>query len=161
MWIDQLDLRERAVVSDGLAQIERAAAVMSERWCRRRHDDGQTDDGSHEGDASRKSAVERDRCSRMSVARERNPMLIQRVVVASVVTLLAAINAGAATSPMADAAEKQNRDAIRSLLRQKADVNAPQVDGTTALHWAVRLDDLDVADLLLRAGAKVTAVNRD
>src|SRR5215831_16060674 len=72
-----------------------------------------------------------------------------------------ASTAWAATSPMADAAEKQNRDAIRSLLRQKADVNAPQVDGTTALHWAVRLDDLDVADLLLRAGAKVTAVNRD
>jgi uncharacterized protein len=88
-------------------------------------------------------------------------MSIQRVVVASVVMLLAALNAGAATSPMADAAEKQNRDAVRSLLRQKVDVNAPQVDGTTALHWAVRLDDLDMADLLLRAGAKVTAVNRD
>jgi len=56
---------------------------------------------------------------------------------------------------------KQNREAVRSLLRQKADVNAPQVDGTTALHWAVRLDDLDTADLLIRAGAKVSAANRD
>src|SRR5215470_1761365 len=69
--------------------------------------------------------------------------------------------AAAASSPVADAAEKQNREAIRTLLRQKADVNAPQVDGTTALHWAVRLDDLDTADVLIRAGAKVNATNRD
>jgi uncharacterized protein len=72
-----------------------------------------------------------------------------------------AATAAAASSPMADAAMKQNREAIRSLLRQKADVNAPQVDGTTALHWAVRLDDLDTADLLIRAGARVSAANRE
>jgi ankyrin repeat protein len=72
-----------------------------------------------------------------------------------------AATAAAASSPMADAAMKQNREAIRSLLRQKADVNAPQVDGTTALHWAVRLDDLDTADLLIRAGAKVSVANRE
>jgi ankyrin repeat protein len=88
-------------------------------------------------------------------------MSIRRVIVSSVVTLLAAVNAGAATSAVADAAEHRNREAIRLLLRQKADVNVAQVDGTTALHWAVRLDDLDMVDLLLRAGAKVTAVNRD
>jgi ankyrin repeat protein len=46
------------------------------------------------------------------------------------------------------------------LLQRKADVNAPQVDGTTALHWAVRLDDLDTAELLIRAGANVSAANR-
>jgi ankyrin repeat protein len=72
-----------------------------------------------------------------------------------------AATAAAASSPMADAAMKQNREAVRLLLRQKADVNAPQVDGTTALHWAVRLDDLDTADLLIRAGAKVSAANRE
>jgi ankyrin len=54
-----------------------------------------------------------------------------------------------------------NRDAVRSLLQQKANVNAPQVDGTTALHWAVRADDLETADLLIRAGANVSAANRD
>ena len=32
---------------------------------------------------------------------------------------------------------------------------SPQVDGTTALHWAVERDDLDMADLLIRAGARV------
>src|SRR5262245_18067518 len=79
----------------------------------------------------------------------------------AVVSIGFASAAWAATSPMADAAEKQNRDAIRSLLRQKADVNAPQIDGTTALHWAVRLNDPATADLLIRAGAKVNAANRD
>jgi len=88
-------------------------------------------------------------------------MSLRQIVVGGLVVLLSSATAGAASSPMADAAMKQNREAVRSLLRQKADVNAPQVDGTTALHWAVRLDDLDTADLLIRAGAKVSAANRD
>jgi ankyrin repeat protein len=66
-----------------------------------------------------------------------------------------------AASDVADAAEKGNKAAIRSLLQSKADVNAKQIDGTTALHWAVRMDDLETADLLLRAGAKVTAANSE
>ena len=37
----------------------------------------------------------------------------------------------------------------------------PQIDGTTALHWAVERDDLDMADLLIRAGARVTARTRE
>jgi ankyrin len=88
-------------------------------------------------------------------------MSIPRVLGGLVVAVLTAASATAASSPMADAAERQNREAVRSLLRQKADVNAPQVDGTTALHWAVRLDDVDMADLLIRAGAKVNSTNRD
>ncbi len=55
---------------------------------------------------------------------------------------------------MADAAMARNAQTVRALLQKKADVNAPQVDGTTALHWAVRYDDLDTADLLIRAGAQ-------
>ena len=53
------------------------------------------------------------------------------------------------------------RTALRTLLQQKADVNAPQIDGATALHWAVYRDDLEMADLLIRAGANVKAVNRE
>ena len=75
--------------------------------------------------------------------------------------LLWAASAVAATSPVADAAMKGHREAVRSLLDRKADVNAPQVDGTTALHWAVRADDLDLADMLIRAGAGVSAANRE
>jgi ankyrin repeat protein len=68
---------------------------------------------------------------------------------------------GATASDVADAAMKGNKDAVRSLLQRKANVNAPQSDGTTALHWAVRSDDLETADLLIGAGANVSAANRE
>ena len=68
---------------------------------------------------------------------------------------------GAPPSDVADAAMKGNKEAVRALLQQKANVNAPQSDGTTALDWAVRSDDLETADLLIRAGANVSAANRD
>ena len=44
--------------------------------------------------------------------------------------------------------------------RRGVDVNAAQVDGTTALHWAAYHDDAETAALLVRAGANVNAVNR-
>jgi ankyrin repeat protein len=66
----------------------------------------------------------------------------------------------AAVSEVADAAMQGNREAVRSLLQKKANVNAPQIDGTTALHWTVQADDLETADLLIRAGANVSAMNR-
>jgi uncharacterized protein len=62
---------------------------------------------------------------------------------------------------LADAVMKGDKAALRTLLQQHADVNAPQVDGATALHWAVYRDDLEAADLLIAAGAKVDAANRD
>jgi ankyrin repeat protein len=49
--------------------------------------------------------------------------------------------------------------AVRALLKARADVNATQGDGATALHWAVHYDDLATVDLLLRAGVRVNAAN--
>jgi uncharacterized protein len=72
-----------------------------------------------------------------------------------------AVSVGAAGSALADAAMKGNRQAVRSLLQRNADVNAPQIDGTTALHWAARLDDLETAEMLIRAGAKASPANRE
>ena len=74
--------------------------------------------------------------------------------------IAAAGSAAAAGSEVADAAMRQNREAVRLLVQRKANVNAPQVDGTTALHWAVRQDDAEMADVLIRAGANVKAANR-
>src|SRR2546423_11514070 len=68
--------------------------------------------------------------------------------------------AARAKSPLADAAEKLDRTGVRSLLKQRVDVNAPQVDGMTALHWAAYHDDLETAQLLTKAGASVKAANR-
>ena len=75
--------------------------------------------------------------------------------------LLGAVSASAATrSAVADAAMNGDRAAVQTLLAEKADVNAPQVDGGTALHWAVYRDDLQLTDILLRAKANVKAANR-
>src|SRR2546422_858855 len=61
--------------------------------------------------------------------------------------------------PLIDAAKNVDRNGVRSLLKQGANVNASEADGTTALHWASYRDDLESADLLLHAGADVNARN--
>jgi ankyrin repeat protein len=66
-----------------------------------------------------------------------------------------------AGSDVADAVMKGDTAAVRKLLLSRADVNARQVDGATALHWAVYRDDVGTADLLLNAGANVKAPNRE
>jgi uncharacterized protein len=79
-----------------------------------------------------------------------------------VLAVLAAVgSAWAAGSEVADAAMNRNANAVRLLLQRNASVNTPQVDGTTALHWAVRFDDADMADTLIRAGANVSVANRE
>jgi len=75
------------------------------------------------------------------------------IAIASVVALHAA-------SRLPDAAMNADHQTLRALIDQKADINAAQPDGMTALHWAVRLDDLETAKLLIHAGANVQAVNR-
>jgi ankyrin repeat protein len=59
-----------------------------------------------------------------------------------------------------DAAMRGNRDEVRTLLKSGEDVNTAQGDGMTALHWAVQKGDLDLAKLLLYAGANVRATTR-
>jgi ankyrin len=66
----------------------------------------------------------------------------------------------AAASKLADAASRHDTAAVRALLSQKPDVNAPDVQGTPALHWAVQLDDIDLTRLLLTAGADAKLTNR-
>ena len=67
----------------------------------------------------------------------------------------------AAASELTDAARRGDKDALRGLIASKADVNEPDGDGTTALHWAAYNDNGDVAELLIRAGASVHAVTRN
>jgi len=81
--------------------------------------------------------------------------------------LVLVANAGAAVYgeervPKLIAAVKAgNRDAVRALVKQPAEVKATDRDGTTALHWAVRADDLDTTRLLLRSGADPSAATRE
>ena len=68
----------------------------------------------------------------------------------------------AADAPLVEAAKNRDRAAVRALLAQsvqKADVNARQGDGTTALAWAAHWNDDETAGLLIRAGADVNLAN--
>jgi ankyrin repeat protein len=69
--------------------------------------------------------------------------------------------ASGAGSDVADAAQKGDRAAVQKLIQQKVNVNAPQVDGATAVHWAVYRADDQLLDMLIRAGADVKATNRE
>ena len=68
--------------------------------------------------------------------------------------------ATANSGPVADAARRGDLEAVRALLTEDADVNAPLGDGMTALHWAAYRGDEPLVDLLLEAGASTTAVTR-
>jgi ankyrin repeat protein len=75
--------------------------------------------------------------------------------------LLTAITAHASpSSPLADAAERMDRAKVRALVKQRVDVDTPQADGMTALHWATFHDDRELVELLVRAGASVKSANR-
>jgi ankyrin repeat protein len=65
----------------------------------------------------------------------------------------------AGASPLVDAVKSGDKAAALALLAQRVDVNLPEPDGTTALHWAIHQNDLDLADRLIRAGAKANVKN--
>jgi len=70
---------------------------------------------------------------------------------------LAAFAALAAPAPddprLVDAVRQGDRDAVRSLLAERVDVNAPQPDGSTALAWAAHRNDLDTAEMWATASS--------
>ena len=68
--------------------------------------------------------------------------------------------AGALETQLADAAKAGNVVAVRALLAKKADVNAATVDSSTPLHLAVKANSLEIANLLIDAGANVKAETR-
>jgi len=82
------------------------------------------------------------------------------VTLFSALVLTAFLKAAPSTTPVADAAMKGDRDAVRALLKQGGDVSAAQGDGMTALHWAAERGDAELAGMLVYAGANVGAVTR-
>jgi ankyrin repeat protein len=71
-----------------------------------------------------------------------------------------AVDAQDAKQSVLAAARAGDREAVRALLKQGADVNAAEGDGTTALHWAARAGDADLVQMLVYAGANVKATTR-
>jgi ankyrin repeat protein len=87
---------------------------------------------------------------------------MRRLIATSLIVLActAAWVVAATESPVADAAMRGDKAAVRTLLTQGADANAAQGDGMTALHWAARRGDVETARMLLHAGANVGATTR-
>src|SRR2546428_1373850 len=73
-------------------------------------------------------------------------------------TVLAAITLD--NSRLVNAVKNRDIAMVRGLLKQHADPNAPDVDGTTPLIWAAHNGDAETGKLLIAAGANVKATNR-
>jgi uncharacterized protein len=86
-------------------------------------------------------------------------MHVNKSVVAGccLVSFLSLASAGTAADDvrLADAARRHDLDAVRALVRQQSNVNAPLPDGATALHWAAQWDDIEMASALVAARADV------
>jgi ankyrin repeat protein len=81
-------------------------------------------------------------------------------LVAGLATLGMVEAVSAADAPLADAAEKGDWASVKTQLADHVEVNAAQVDGMTALHWAAFHDETEIAKQLLAAGANAKAENR-
>ena len=79
---------------------------------------------------------------------------------AFLVLILPALVSAADEGTVADAVMNRDAGALRALIAKRADVNSPRPDGSTALHWAAHWDDLEAADLLIKAGANLKAATR-
>ena len=86
--------------------------------------------------------------------------LIRKLGIGSVIAIALTAWLHAASAPVADAAMTRDREAVKTLLKGGADVNAAQGDGMTALHWAARNGDAELTQMLLFAGANVKATTR-
>jgi ankyrin repeat protein len=85
---------------------------------------------------------------------------LARLLVLPLVAVVGVNTAGAVEPPaVVEAVKTGDSGAIRRAIA-RADVNLPEADGTTALHWAVKRGDLEAVDLLLKAGARVDATTR-
>jgi ankyrin repeat protein len=82
-----------------------------------------------------------------------------RQIAAAVLLAGSLMGADGVRPSVVDAVRTGDKVSLKALIQKKVDVSAPEADGSTALHWASYRDDLESADLLIKAGAKVNAAN--
>lgn len=84
-------------------------------------------------------------------------LIMHRISAANSLTVPEARAAGL---QLAEAARRQDVEAVRALVDHGADLNVPSADGTPALHWVIHFNDLETARLLISHGADVNQPNR-
>ena len=88
-------------------------------------------------------------------------MTIRRLMLTGAIAVaLSVAGTAQATAPIADAASKGDKETVRVLVKKGLDVNESQGDGTTALHWAAIKGDVELAQMLIYAGANLRATTR-
>ena len=90
------------------------------------------------------------------------PVSAKTFVAASLMFAAALCTTPSAQSPrpLVDAVRRGDHAAVSTLLRNKALANQAAADGTTALHFAVEANDVELVRMLVTAGADVKAANR-
>jgi ankyrin repeat protein len=86
-----------------------------------------------------------------------------RTIAIRVIGIVAAAHivvSAASDTRVVDAVKSGDTAVLRALIHKQVDVNEPEADGMTALHWAAQRDDVAAAALLVDGGAKPTAVTR-
>jgi ankyrin repeat protein len=84
----------------------------------------------------------------------------RRYFIIAVFLITTALTSYGADLRLIEAVKKSDTKAVAELIKQRADVNAAEADGSTALQWAAQRNSLEVTTLLLAAGANAKAANR-
>jgi ankyrin repeat protein len=87
-------------------------------------------------------------------------MRVNATMLAGGIALLSVARLGAVDDlRLVEAVRNRDTVAARAMLKEGLNVDARQPDGATALHWAAHWDDVEMATLLIQAGAHVNVTN--
>lgn len=82
------------------------------------------------------------------------------ILIATGIVMSHGLAGAAPVAPIVEAAATGDAAALERMLRSGGDVSEAQGDGMTALHWAAERGDVDIARMLIRAGANFSAGTR-
>ncbi len=105
--------------------------------------------------------IERERRGARVFSGQRAPKLplLFALLLTGIEPTVTTLKASANDVLLADAVQNGDKVTTLALIQKQVNINAPQGDGTTALHWTVYFNDAETTALLIRAGAEVNLPN--